>query len=261
MENPSYFLENVVKEKDELVNFEGPLSLILMLLAKDKIEIRDLKIAEILDQYLAYIEQMKEMDLEIASEFVQMASHLLYIKTKTLLAGDKEVSELEALLESLEQLKAGEVSIQIKGVVPQLKTAAETGMYYYEKLPEPLPKQDTEYTYEHTASELLAALLNIYSTPHAVPDLSAMQLAIPHRIIYSIRTKSQQLLECLKKGAVPLEKLYSSCGSRSELIATFVSVLELCSGGIVSLISDGENLLVNLMNAEAEEVLEKIDYQ
>ena len=110
MENPSFFLEGVVKEKNELQDFEGPLSLILMLLSKNKIEIRDIKISEILDQYLEYLAQMQSMDLEIASEFVQMASHLLYIKTKTLLTSDdEEVSELEVLMASLEQLKCKDI--------------------------------------------------------------------------------------------------------------------------------------------------------
>ena len=107
MEKPNFHLESVVREKDELQDFSGPLSLILMLLSKNKIEIRDLKIADILDQYLAYLAEMQSMDLEIASEFVQMASHLLYIKTKTLLTADEEEpSELELLMQSLEQLKA-----------------------------------------------------------------------------------------------------------------------------------------------------------
>ena len=107
MENPSYHLEGVVREKNELQDFEGPLSLILMLLSKNKIEIRDLKIADILDQYLDYLARMQSMDLEIASEFVQMASHLLYIKTKTLLSSDEgEPSELELLMQSLEALRA-----------------------------------------------------------------------------------------------------------------------------------------------------------
>ena len=101
MENPSFYLEGVVREKNELQDFEGPLSLILMLLSKNKIEIRDIKISEILDQYLEYLDQMQQLDLEIASEFVQMASHLLYIKTKTLLTQEEEVSELEVLIASL----------------------------------------------------------------------------------------------------------------------------------------------------------------
>ena len=79
MEDPTYHLEGVVRNREEMQDFEGPLSLILMLLSKNKIAIRDIKISEILDQYLTYLAQMERMDLEIASEFVQMASYLLYI--------------------------------------------------------------------------------------------------------------------------------------------------------------------------------------
>ena len=106
MENPNFYLEGIVRDKNEMQDFEGPLSLILQLLSKNKIEIRDIRISEILDQYLAYLDEMQSMDLEIASEFVQMAAHLLYIKTRTLLAGEEEVSELELLKSSLEQLRA-----------------------------------------------------------------------------------------------------------------------------------------------------------
>ena len=67
MDNPSFFLEGVVRDKDELQNFEGPLSLILLLLSKNKIEIRDISISDILDQYLEYLDKMQSMDLEIAS--------------------------------------------------------------------------------------------------------------------------------------------------------------------------------------------------
>ena len=88
MENPNFFLEGIVHEKDAMQDFEGPLSLILQLLSKNKIEIRDISISDILDQYLAWLEQAQSMDLEIASEFVQMAAQLLYIKTRTLLAAD-----------------------------------------------------------------------------------------------------------------------------------------------------------------------------
>ena len=81
-ENPQYRLQGIVREKDSLQDFEGPLSLILMLLQKNKIEIRDLKVSDILDQYLEYLVRMQKMDLDIDSEFVQMASHLLYLKTR-----------------------------------------------------------------------------------------------------------------------------------------------------------------------------------
>ena len=139
MDNPSFFLEGVVRDKNELQDFEGPLSLILLLLSKNKIEIRDISISDILDQYLEYLGKMQSMDLEIASEFVQMASHLLYIKTRTLLSGDEEVSELEVLMASLEQLKCRDMYASVQKLLPELKKASEIGLLYYAKLPEPLP--------------------------------------------------------------------------------------------------------------------------
>ena len=123
MENPSFYLEGVVREKNELQDFEGPLSLILMLLSKNKIEIRDISVSDILDQYLEYLDKMQRMDLEVASEFVQMASHLLYIKTRTLLAAEEEVSELALLMASLEQLRCRDVFAAVQKVTPALKKA------------------------------------------------------------------------------------------------------------------------------------------
>ena len=76
MSEPSYHLEAVVKSRDQREDFTGPLELILLLLSKNKIEIRDIQISSLLDQYLAWLARMKEMDLDVASEFVQMASHL-----------------------------------------------------------------------------------------------------------------------------------------------------------------------------------------
>ena len=145
MENPNFYLEGVIRDKTEMQDFEGPLSLILMLLSKNKIEIRDIVISDILDQYLAYLDEMQSMDLEIASEFVQMAAHLLYIKTRMLLTQEEEVSELELLLQSLEQLKAKDSFAAIQQVTPDLKKASELGMLYYTKLPEPLPKGSRAY--------------------------------------------------------------------------------------------------------------------
>ena len=92
MDNPIFKLESVVQERNEeaLQDFEGPLDLILFLLSKNKIEIQNIPIALILDQYLAYLEQRKQLDLEIASEFILMASHLMFIKSRMLLSLEDE---------------------------------------------------------------------------------------------------------------------------------------------------------------------------
>jgi segregation and condensation protein A len=76
MENPTFKLQGIIKSKESSEDFEGPLILILHLLSKNKVEIRDIQISLILDQYLKYLDEMKQMDLEIASEFITMASHL-----------------------------------------------------------------------------------------------------------------------------------------------------------------------------------------
>ncbi len=257
MENPNFFLEGIVRDKDEMQNFEGPLSLILQLLAKNKIEIRDISVSDILDQYLEYLDQMQSMDLEIASEFVQMAAHLLYIKTRTLLAGDEEVSELEVLMSSLEQLKARDVFASVQKVLPELKKASEIGLLYYAKQPEPLRQEKREYEYRHEPVDLLRAMYRIYARggKAAPPDFGD---SVPKRIVYSVRDKSLQILKRLKNGSANLHALYRECRSRSEVVATFLSILELCSIGSLRIDRCGEEYELRFIGGEVDEIMEKI---
>ena len=86
MEEPTYHLAGVMHTRDELpADFDGPLSVILLLLSKNKIEIQDVSITSILEQYLAYLDEMKRLDMEIASEFIAMAALLVEIKSRRLL--------------------------------------------------------------------------------------------------------------------------------------------------------------------------------
>ena len=73
--------------------FDGPLDLLLHLLSKNKVEIKDIPIAAILDQYLEYIRRMQEFDMEVASEFITMAAQLMYIKSKMLLPVYEDTAE------------------------------------------------------------------------------------------------------------------------------------------------------------------------
>ena len=258
MEDLTFHLEGIVKERNELQDFQGPLSLILMLLSKNKIEIRDIKISEILDQYLEYLAEMERMDLEIASEFVQMASHLLYIKTRTLLAGDEEVSELEELMSSLEQLKAKDIYTSVQKITPELKKASETGLLYYSKLPEPLPKSGREYEYRHEAADLFKALYAVVSRGGKPSEPEFAQRIAPSRIVYEVRTKSRELVELLRKGETKLETLYAQCGSRSEIVATFISILELCSMGSIEIDGEEGDYSLRFVGGDIEEILQRI---
>lgn len=259
MDNPSFHLEGVVKDRDELQDFEGPLSLILMLLSKNKIEIRDISISDILEQYLEYLEQMQSMDLEIASEFVQMASHLLYIKTRTLLSTEEEVSELEVLMASLEQLRCKDVYTAVQKLTPELRKASQLGLLYYSKLPEPLPKQSREYEYKHEPVDLLKALYSVYSRGvKSNVNEESFSSALPSRIVYSVRDKSRQILSRLRTGRAGLGELYALCASRSEVVATFISVLELCSMGSIHIDRQADELYISFTGGDMDEILENI---
>ena len=253
MENPNFHLEGIIHEKDELQDFEGPLSLILTLLQKNKIEIRDLQISLILDQYLAWMDEMQSMDLEIASEFVQM-------KTRTLLSSEEEVTELEVLMESLEQLKARDNLGAVRQVLPALKTASDRGALFFPKLPEPLPRSAKEYEYRHEPVDLLKALRTVFSRGVLPPEEEeSLNAAIPRRIVYSVRSKSRELLERLRQGPALLEELYRGCSSASEIVATFLSVLELCSMGSVRIDREEAGYRLNFVGGEVDELLEKIE--
>jgi segregation and condensation protein A len=260
MENLTFHLEGIVKSKDEMQDFTGPLSLILMLLSKNKIEIRDLNISEILEQYLNYIAKMQEMDLDIASEFVQMASHLIYIKTRTLLVGDEEeVSEIEELMNSLEQLKCHDAYMSVKAVTSELSKLAETGLQMFSKLPEPLATVgDNSYRYSHEPSELLVSLLSVLTRAGAGSDIERIGVPVSKHIIFGVREKCEQLINLLKSGNIhTLKELYLMSHSRSEVIATFIAVLELCSTGSLEIKETDGELAVSL-SGEVPEILTEL---
>ena len=254
MNQPSYHLEGVIHSRDELEDFTGPLDLILMLLSKNKIEIRDIRISELLDQYLAYLQMMQEMDLEIASEFVQMASHLMYIKTKMLLTEESEPTELEMLVSALEQLKNRDSLTAVREVAPELGLRAENGSRAQTRGALPLPER--RYEYRHTGEELIAALAQILLRGPAEPtgEDDSLRRAAPKPIVFSVRTKSAQILSLLeKRKTIPLRELFSQCRSRSELVAAFLSVLELCSAGRIGVSGErGGYEITDIPETEAE---------
>lgn len=261
MLNPTYRLEGIVKEKNGESDFEGPLSLILMLLSKNKIEIRDINISDILDQYTAYLEQMEDMDLEIASEFIQMASHLLYIKTKMLLnLQDEEVNELEQLIASLEQLQCKSVLSQIQAVVPVLGTMSENGSKYFTRYPEKLPQlPKPNYEYHHDPADLMAGLLAVFSRERESVQPGILRTIAPKRIVRSVKQKSRDILLRLREqGPVNLMQLLSECEDRSDLITAFLSVLELCSVGSVSVETGDDGYEISFVGGDLDSILDSI---
>ena len=165
MESPVFKLEKVVHSRtEEMQDFEGPLDLILFLLGKNKLEIQDISISLICDQYIAWLEQRQKMDLEVASEFVIMASHLVYLKTRMLLSIEDEEakSEMDALLQSLEERRRNEKYAQVKAVSQRLEPLSEFGRNIMTRGPEPV-KRGKVYEYSHQPGDLILAMAELQS--------------------------------------------------------------------------------------------------
>lgn len=243
MDNPTFRLEGVLRVKDEMEDFEGPLTLILQLLSKNKIEIQDIRISVLLEQYLAYLDRMKEMDLEIASEFVAMASHLVYIKARMLLSAGEETTELTELIESLERLRSRDKYESVKCVTDRFAEMYMRGGGTFVKPPEYL-RQNEEYGYIHEKSDIFEALLRVLSREEAVAAVIAEKpVLVPRRIIYSVTEKTEEIMaRLLKLGKAKLSSLFSESRSRTELVATFIALLELCRAGKIALSGDGDEM-------------------
>lgn len=260
VDNPIYHLEGVVKAKEaDMEDFVGPLDLILHLLSKNKMEIKDIQISLILEQYLAWLDQRKEMDLEVASEFVTMASHLVYIKTRMLLSiNDEEaLSEMEQLIASLEEHQRHENYGKIKQVVPQLEQRYAYGRDYLPKPPEPV-KKDRAYTYVHQKEDVLRAMTQLLARGdrRLPPPVSAFH-GIVGREPYPVADKAKEILRRLVEfGVTRFRALFRGNRSRSEIVATFIAVLELCRANRLHLAGTQEDCTVtSVQNGGGETVL------
>jgi segregation and condensation protein A len=244
MEDPIFTLSNVVKTKGEMQDFTGPLSLILQLLSKNKIEIKDISISLILEQYLAYLDTMSEMNLEIASEFVAMASYLVYIKTKTLLSGTDDKDELGELISSLEELQHRENYQQIKSVTGLLAEMFRSNCGLMVKPPEYLAPQN-EYKYEHGVMDLVSVFAQMIDKEE-MNGLNAVKAVIyPKRITYSVTEKASEILRHIRAcGETQIRDLIANSRSRSEVVAVFIAVLELCRTGSIYLVGYEEELTI-----------------
>lgn len=256
MNDPTFKLEGVIKVKENMEDFEGPLALILTLLGKNKIEIKDIQISSLLEQYLEYIDAMKSMDLEIASEFVAMASHLVYIKARTVLKSSQEdeVDELEELKSSLAALQNKDKYVQIKHTSELLEDMYKNGSGMFVRKAETLPPR-REYAYQHEPQDLLDALDRVFSETNQALPIQPGKRIMPTPIVFSVTRKTAEILSVLREyGVIGLDELMFMSNSRSELVATFIAVLELCKSGTIVVFGAEDDLSVALGDESIDEI-------
>ena len=261
MGEPQYRLEGIVHTRtEEMEDFEGPLDVIFLLLSKNKIEIQDVSITAILEQYLAYLDEMKRLDMEIASEFITMASHLMLIKTKMLLSAAEQAeaeSELDLLRQSLVERQRKEAMEQIRIAISELEPRNEIGRCIFTKEPEPL-RRDQTYRYKHEPRDLLKALDMITErNSKQLPPPTMNFKGIVGKEPYPIGRKTGEVLrQLVLRGVEKLKNLFKGNRSRSEIVATFLAILDLCKTNSVALEGDnsGENPDVRLLENREKEM-------
>ena len=206
-----------------LEQFEGPLELLLHLISKNRVEITDIPIALILDQYLEYLDRMREMDMEIASSFIVMAAQLIYIKTQILLPQPEEEEEdpRAGLVEALLAYR------QFKQAAAALAPAVELGLGRIVKEPSPLPEVPLEY--HNKPADLLRALrlMRERARRAALPAEEAFAGIVGAEPVPVEKKIASILTLLLKNRRTRLTDIYRTASSRSELVALFLAVLEL----------------------------------
>lgn len=223
--------------------FEGPLDLLLNLIAKNKLNIYDIPISELLEQYMAQIHEMQAADMDVASEFLEMAARLVHIKSVSLLPKKEEEAALKQELtgQLLEYQQCKEAAMRLRerfsfdGIV---RAQAD------------IPA-DLTYKRHHKPQELLSAYLSMLGKkkpPEPQKPEDTISKLITRRVV-SVASQIVFVLRSLwKKRHVSLKELFRGKNDPSERVAAFLAVLELVKDKRLRVDGDGEDCEIKLTN-------------
>lgn len=242
-----------------LETFKGPLDLLLVLIKKNKVNIYDIPISEILDQYLQVMAEMKELDLEVSSEFLVLAATLLQIKSRMLLPKDEDEAEeedpREELVKRLLEYKA------FKEKAEFLKTKENEGYKMFFKLPEAIEAPPVIYDYTDLDGE---TLLKAYKTTFSnlerkmPPPKKSFSGIVGHEKV-SVREKVRKIWKkIINKSKVLFKDIFTDSTSKPEAVASFLAVLELIKLKKIRVEGDRDNCTVILSDKDADFNLEGV---
>ena len=222
--------------------FEGPMDLLLHLIKKNEVNIYDIPIAEITEQYLAYLEWMKALNIDFAGEFIVMASTLTQVKSRMLLPtaaeidGEEEDPRMEIvrpLTEYLQMKSAAEVLAQrtLLGEGTFTRTSGEVRQLF---------AQDGELM-QIGLFELIDAFQQILNKidPQDRLDLTADRISVKDRIGELVDLFEQ-------KDSVTFQELFTGDPSRTEVIVTFLAILEMVKLALVRLAQHSQTGVIRL---------------
>ena len=222
--------------------FEGPLDLLLTLFAKNKLNIYDIPITLLLEQYMEQIERMQSENLDIASEFLEMAARLVHIKSVSLLPKREEEEALRRELtgQLLEYQQCRETAEKLRAMVS------------FDRLVRPQSKIPADHAYKrhHAPEEMLAAYLSAMGRKRRLaPPTAEAFSGIVAKPVVSVASQIVFVLRSLwKRRRVPFRELFRGKRDSSERIAAFLAVLELVKGRRLRVEGDGDDCEIRLIS-------------
>lgn len=215
-----------MKHKVKLEIFEGPLDLLLYLIKKDEVDIYDIPIAMITNQYLEYLEMMNMLDLDIAGEFIVMAATLMQIKSRMLLPPEEapieEMDEEDPRSELVRKLLEYKKFKEVADKLAEIETKAS--QQWTRKIEErPLPEiEDESAFFEASIFDLLTAFSKI---------LKEVPKDAFHKVVkdkFTVADKIHDIAHILvDEPKIYFSSLFKNSGSKFEIVVTFLAVLEL----------------------------------
>ena len=245
--------EEQLRFKMEVLSFEGPLDLLLAIVNKNKMSIYDIEISLLFEQYMEYITRMQDMDMEVAGEFIDMASRLMPIKSRMILPREsddpKDDPRTEIIDALLEYQKAKENAGRLLPLYQRysgrmIKETDEVGV-------------DKTFVADQDAMMLMAAFERIMTRQRVA---SASMTSEPQKTLNTILTKKITpvpvkyfgvLRHLYQNGETDFETLIMTCKSRSDLIALFMALLQLIRNQLVSIVDEnGDNPILKINKKE-----------
>ncbi len=219
--------------------FEGPLDLLLNLISKHKLNINDIEISKLLEQYLIYIRQAQEQDLELAGEFLEMAARLIYIKTVSLLPRPEEAEAMKKELQGtlIEYSLCKKTAEKLRGLF------CGNDIFVREPL---VIELKSEYKVKHDPKLLAQLYFDMHIKKEDVRKASEKKIndVVQQKVVSVISKVVYVLKNLYRHGTAYIDVLFEGMTDRSERVATFLAILELTKSGRI-VISD-DNTMVSI---------------
>ncbi len=223
----------MLTQEFKLKDFDGPLDLLLTLIGKAQIDIRDIFVSEITDQYLEIVRNAPDLNMDESSDFLVMAATLLEIKSRAMLPRAPEPEEEDPETELIRRLEEYK---QFRETAENMKSFEEAAKHVFTKLPEeyPLPPQEFELT-GLTLEGLTEAFIRIWNRKPLMDDNPESNHYAPRNIRRDVHTVQECMLELIhavkQKKRMKFEEAFQDAPTKEAVVTYFLAVLELLKLG------------------------------